>query len=59
LRAQIQTDPPYGDFVLRAERRDVLGRELPVASAADALQGKVWVASDPGRRPSKRLKDLA
>ncbi len=42
-----------------AERREVLGVELPVASVADVLQGKVWAASDPTRRASKRQKDLA
>ena len=32
---------------------------LPVADAADILRGKIWAASDPTRRPSKRLKDLS
>jgi hypothetical protein len=59
LRVQIQTDPRYFDFVERASVHDVLGRALPVADVADVIQGKVWVAGDPGRRPSKRLKDLA
>jgi len=59
LRAQIQTDPRYAAFVGRAERRNVLGLELPVASLEDVLQGKVWAVSDPTRRPSKRQKDLA
>ena len=59
LRAQIQMDPRYRDFVTRAERREVLGRTIPVAAIEDLLQGKVWAASDPGRRPSKRQKDLA
>ena len=59
LRVQIQTDPRYGSFVDRAERRRVLGLVLPVASIQDVLQGKIWAALDPGRRPSKRQKDLA
>lgn len=59
LRVQIQTDPRYGDFVSRAEWRSVLGIRLPVASVEDVLQGKIWAATDPARRPSKRLKDLA
>jgi hypothetical protein len=59
LRVQIQTDPRYAAFVARAATRTVLGLELPVADIADVLQGKVWAASDPGRRPSKRQKDLA
>jgi len=59
LRVQIQTDPCYEGFVDRAGRRDVLGLELPVASPEDLLQGKVWAAIEPRRRPSKRQKDLA
>ncbi len=58
LRVQIQTDPRYGDFVSRASVRDVLDLPLPVAAIEDVLQGKVWAAGDPGRRPSKRRKDL-
>ncbi len=59
LRVQIQTDPRYGAFVGRAERREVLGMSLQVASLADTLQGKVWAAQDEARRGSKRQKDLA
>lgn len=59
LRVQIQTDPRYGDFPGRASRHIVLGLELPVASLEDIFQGKVWAASDPERRASKRQKDLA
>ncbi|MBX2997381.1 MAG: nucleotidyl transferase AbiEii/AbiGii toxin family protein [Caldilineaceae bacterium] len=59
LRIQIQTDPRYAGFPERAEVRSVLGIELPVASLTDVMQGKVWAVSDPGRRPSKRQKDLA
>jgi hypothetical protein len=59
LRLQLQTDPRYFDFVNRATQKEVLGLDLPVADIADVLQGKVWAASDPGRRPSKRLKDLS
>ena len=59
LRAQIQTDQRYADFLRRAKVRSVLGREMPVAAVEDVLQGKVWAASDPGRRGSKRQKDLA
>ena len=59
LRAQIQTDPRYAEFVARAEPRDVLGVTLHVARVDDVLQGKVWAASDETRRPSKRQKDLA
>ncbi|MBI4523619.1 MAG: nucleotidyl transferase AbiEii/AbiGii toxin family protein [Deltaproteobacteria bacterium] len=59
LRAQIQTDPRYEAFVDRATVREVLGLRLPVAALEDVLQGKVWAALDPRRRPSKRQKDLA
>jgi hypothetical protein len=59
LRVQIQTDPRYAAFVARAAPRDVLGLTLPVAAIEDVLQGKVWAASDPARRASKRQKDLA
>ena len=59
LRVQIQTDPRYTDFPLRAQRQVVLGVELPVASLQDTLAGKVWAALDPQRRASKRQKDLA
>jgi hypothetical protein len=59
LRIQFQVDPRYHDFPSRAEVRNVLGHQLPVAKLEDVLRGKVWAASDPGRRASKRQKDLA
>lgn len=59
LRIQIQTDHRYSAFVDRAQRREVLGVELPVATIDDVLQGKIWAVQDPDRRPSKRQKDLA
>jgi hypothetical protein len=59
LRVQLQTDPRYGAFVAGASVRHVLGLKLPVAGLEDVLQGKVWAAQDPARRPSKRQKDLA
>ncbi|MGE0057049.1 MAG: hypothetical protein AB7T32_03580 [Dehalococcoidia bacterium] len=55
---QVQTDERQISFVDRAEPRNVLGTTMPVADIADVLQGKVWAASDPTRRASKRLKDL-
>jgi hypothetical protein len=58
LQIQIQTDPRYASFVDRAGIRDVLDLQLPVAAIEDLLQGKVWAASDPERRSSKRQKDL-
>jgi len=59
LRVQLQTDSRYSAFVGRASLRGVLGLSLPVARVEDVLQGKVWAAQDPTRRPSKRQKDLA
>jgi hypothetical protein len=59
LRVQLQTDPRYASFVESASPREVLGLLLPVASLEDVLQGKVWAATDPARRASKRQKDLA
>ncbi len=59
LRVQIQTDPRYATFLERAALRELLELRLPVAAIEDILKAKVWAATDPGRRPSKRLKDLA
>ncbi|MBN2392113.1 MAG: nucleotidyl transferase AbiEii/AbiGii toxin family protein [Anaerolineae bacterium] len=59
LRVQIQTDARYQPFVARAEHRNVLGYDLPVASLEDVFQDKLWAYADPDRRPSKRQKDLA
>lgn len=57
LRVQIQTDPRYFAFPGRASVREVLGLLLPVASAEDVLDGKIWAAQDSERRASKRRKD--
>ncbi|MBI2189447.1 MAG: hypothetical protein HYU37_20310 [Acidobacteria bacterium] len=59
LRVQIQTDPRYEEFLAHAQLRDILGVQLPVARVEDVLRGKIWAASDPSRRGSKRQKDLA
>lgn len=59
LRVQLQTDPRYASFVDGAAIREILGLKLPVASVEAVMQGKVWAAQDPQRRPSKRQKDLA
>lgn len=59
LRVQFQTDPRYASFPDQAGVRTVLGLDLPVARIEDVLDGKVWAALDPSRRPSKRQKDLA
>jgi len=59
LRIQLQTDPRYQEFILRAEFKDVLGYKMYVASLDDVLRGKVWAYADQSRRRSKRQKDLA
>lgn len=59
LRIQIQTDPRYDSFVVRASLKNVLGYKMPVARMEDVLQGKIWSSMDKTRRPSKRQKDLA
>lgn len=59
LRVQIQTDPRYETFLAGASVRDILGLQFPVARVEDILQGKIWAVLDPGRRPSKRQKDMA
>jgi hypothetical protein len=58
LRVQIQTDSRYLEFPGRAVARSVLGLTLPIAALDDLLKGKIWAASDPQRRPTKRKKDL-
>jgi hypothetical protein len=59
LMVQIQTEPEYSAFVDRAQVREVLGLQLPVAAVEDVLQGKIWAAQERMRRPSKHLKDLS
>src|SRR5438093_1550939 len=59
LQVQIQTDPRYFDFVERAQTREVMDFQLPVAHIEDILKGKIWAAMDTSRRKSKRQKDLA
>ena len=55
---QLTTEAFYREFPARAVPADVHGILLRVASLRDTLAGiKGW--TEPGRRPSKRLKDLA
>jgi hypothetical protein len=58
LRVQISTDARYAGAIERAGRRAVLGCEMRVAALPDVLQGKIWAAESPDRRPLKRQKDL-
>ena len=59
LRVQIQTDPRYFNFLDRAEVRNVMDFQLPVARIEDILQGNIRAALDEIRPQSKRQKDLA
>ena len=56
---QLSTEAFYNDFPSRAVPADVHGILLRVASLDDTLRGKVKAWSEPARRQSERLKDLA
>jgi len=56
---QLSTEDFYRDFPSRAVAADVNGILLRVACLEDTLKGKIKAWSEPGRRQSKRLKDLA
>jgi hypothetical protein len=56
---QLSTEDFYREFPSRAVPADVHGILLRVASLEDTLQGKIKAWSDPERRQSKRIKDLA
>jgi hypothetical protein len=56
---QLRTEDFYRDFPSRAVAADVHGILMRVASLQDTLSGKVKAWSESGRRPSKRLKDVA
>lgn len=55
---QLSTEDFYRDFPSHAVAADVHGILLRVASLQDTLKGKMKAWSEPGRRQSKRLKDL-
>jgi len=57
LRIQFTTDERYQSFLLRAQRREVLGLSVMVACLEDVARGKLWAYSDSQRRLSKRKKD--
>ncbi len=57
IAIQVTTDPRYSGFAERSAEADVFGMTLPVAALEDTFQGKLWVWSDPARRPIKRKKD--
>jgi hypothetical protein len=56
---QLSTEDFYRDFPSRAAPADVHGILMRVASLEDTLRGKMKAWSDPERRQSKRIKDLA
>jgi hypothetical protein len=56
---QLSTEEFYRDFPSRSVPADVHGILLRVASLEDTLQGKMKTWSEPARRQSKRIKDLA
>ena len=59
LRIQITINSRYGPFPGRAITGVLFGVTLPIACLADVVQGKLWAATDPARRRSKRAKDEA
>ena len=56
---QLSTEEFYKDFPSHAVPADVHGILLRVASLDDTLKGKIKAWSEPARRQSKRIKDLA
>ncbi len=56
---QLSTEDFYRDFPSRAVAADVHGILMRVASLEDTLRGKIKAWSEPKRRQSKRIKDLA
>jgi len=56
---QLSTEELYSDFASRSVPGDVHGILMRVASLEDTLRGKIRAWSEPARRQSKRIKDLA
>ena len=59
VMVQLTTEEFYNGFPSRAVPADVHGILLRVASLEDTLRGKMKAWSEPARRQSKRIKDLA
>ena len=59
MSLHLSTEDFYRHFPERAVPADVHRILMRVASLTDTLSGKVKVWSEPGQRPSKRIKDLA
>ncbi len=45
LRVQFSLDPRYQDFVNDTTIREVLGQQVPVASLANVVRGRIWAWS--------------
>lgn len=56
---QLSTEDFYHEFPSRAVPADVHGILMRVASLGDTLRGKIKAWSEPTRRQSKRIKNLA
>ena len=59
VSVQLSTEDFYRDFPSHATPADVHGILMRVASLNDTLKGKIKAWSEPTRRQSKRIKDLA
>jgi hypothetical protein len=59
VNIQLSIEDFYRDFPSRSVPADVHGILLRVASLEDTLRGKMKAWSEPERRQSKRIKDLA
>ncbi|RKY26540.1 MAG: hypothetical protein DRP83_04055 [Planctomycetota bacterium] len=56
---QLSAEDFYRDYPSRAVPADAHGILMRVASLGDTLRGKIKAWSEPNRRQSRRLKDLA
>lgn len=56
---QFTTDPALAEAIARAEAFELDGIPLKVLRTIDLLHEKLRAARDAGRRPSKRVQDLA
>lgn len=59
VNIQLSTEDFYRDFPSRSAPADVHGILMRVASLKNTLRGKIKAWSEPTRRQSKRIKDLA
>lgn len=57
LRIPITVNSRYAAFPARAKQTTLFGVDLPVAALEDLVQGKIWAATDPACRATKRQKD--